>query len=279
MLDIIYDALIDTIKLIPYLFITFLILELIEHKMKNSEKLLSKNRKYGPLFGALLGAIPQCGFSVAASNLYANKVITIGTLVAIFLSTSDEMIPIMISEKFSIIVMLKIVLFKIIVGIIIGYILDLFYKTKLNNHEKEIHNLCEHDNCSCKNNNIIIPSIKHTLKTTFFILIVNLIIDLLIHYIGENNISKFLLNKNIFTYFISSLIGLIPNCASSILLSELYLSKLITIGNLLSGLLTGSGLRILLLFKNNKNIKENIFILSFIYLIGVILGILVDIIL
>ena len=278
MKEVIIDGLIDSLKLLPYLFITFIILEFIEHKFsKKNEDVLSKNKKYGPIIGGLLGALPQCGFSTMAANLFSNKVITMGTLIAVFLSTSDEMLPIMISEKTNILVLIKIVLFKVIVGIIVGIIIDLIYKhNKLKT--KEIHDMCEHDHCSCEHDGIILSSIKHTLKIGLFILIVNLIINIIIFKVGEDILSNILLHKNIFTYFAASLIGLIPNCASSVIMTELYLSNFISIGALLSGLLTGSGLGILLLFKTNKNIKENILILSIIYFVGVIIGLIVDVI-
>lgn len=277
MLDCLLDGLLDTLKLLPYLLITFIILEIIEHKLGNkNEKLLSKNKRFGPLVGGILGAFPQCGFSAMASNLFSNRVITVGTLIAVFLSTSDEMLPIMLSEKTDIVLLLKIVGFKVLIGIIIGYVIDLVYKRKLDDKHKEIHHMCEEDHCDCDEHGIILSSIIHTLKIGLFVLIANLLINLLIYKIGEDKLSTIMLSKNILTYFACSLIGLIPNCASSVIMTELYLSKLLTIGNLLSGLLTGSGLGILLLFKTNKNIKENISILSIIYFIGVVVGIIVD---
>ena len=280
MLDCIIDALLDTLKLLPYLLITFIVLELLEHKFSNkNEKILSKNRKFGPLLGSILGAFPQCGFSAMASNLFSNRVITVGTLVAVFLSTSDEMLPIMLSEKVDIMLLLKIVGFKVFVGIVLGYIIDLVYKRKLDNKHEKIHHMCEEEHCECDHHGIILSSIIHTLKIGIFVLLANLFINILIFKIGEDKLSRIMLNKNILTYFACSLIGLIPNCASSVIMTELYLSKLLTIGNLMSGLLTGSGLGILLLFRTNKNIKENITILSIIYIIGVLVGILVDIVL
>ena len=281
MIDCIVDGLLDTLKLLPYLFITFIILEYIEHKLsKKNQKILEKNKKVGPLFGGILGALPQCGFSTMGANLYANKVITMGTLIAIFLSTSDEMLPIMLSEKVSILLILKIIGFKVIVGIIIGFIVDLIYRKKINNNiNEEINHMCNDEHCHCDHNNIFISGLVHAIKIALFILVANLFINIVIFYVGEDNISNVLKHNNIFTYFGASLIGLIPNCASSIIMTELYLSNFISIGNLLSGLLTGSGLGILLLFKSNKNIKENISILSIIYVVGVIIGIMVDIIL
>ena len=277
MMDCIMDGLIDTLKLLPYLLVTFLVLEFIEHKLsKKNQKVLEKNKKLGPLLGGLLGALPQCGFSSMAANLFSARVITMGTLIAVFLSTSDEMLPIMLSEKTDIKLLLGIVGFKVIVGIIIGFIIDLIYRNKL--EKEEIKELCEHDHCNCKHKNIIVASLIHTLKIGLFILIANLLINIIIYKVGEDTVSSILLNNNILTYFASSLIGLIPNCAGSVIITELYLSNLITIGTMLSGLLTGSGLGILLLFRTNKNLKENISVLTIIYIIGVIIGIIVDLV-
>lgn len=277
MIDCLIDGLLDTLKLIPYLFVTFFILEYIEHKLsEKNEKILSKNKKFGPILGGLLGAIPQCGFSAMASSMYSSNVITKGTLIAIFLSTSDEMLPIMLSEKSSILTLLSILLFKVVIGIIIGVIVDFIFKSKSSHNH--IHEMCEDKDCDCEHNGILKSSLIHTLKITSFILIANIIINLIIFYMGEDKLSNLLLGKNIITYFIASIIGLIPNCASSVIMTQLYLGKLITIGTLLSGLLTGSGLGILLLFKSNKNIKDNLLILSIIYFTGVFVGIVVDLI-
>ena len=232
MLDHIIDALIDTIKLLPYLFITFVILELIEHKLTNkNEKILTKNKKFGPVIGGLLGALPQCGFSAMAANLFSSKVITIGTIIAIFLSTSDEMLPLMLSEKVELPLIIEIIGFKVLIGIIVGIIVDILYKPiKKHKTNEHIHDMCEHDHCHCNEEGILLSSIKHTLKITLFILIANVFINIIIYLIGEDKLSQLLLGKNIITYFIASLIGLIPNCASSVILTEIYLSGLITIG-------------------------------------------------
>ena len=277
MLDVIKDGVLDTLKIFPYLLITFIILEFIEHKLSHKNKeILSKNKKYGPFIGSILGALPQCGFGAMASELFSSRVITIGTLVAVYLSTSDEMLPIMISEKVDILLLLKIIGFKILIGIIVGIIIDLILKKK--EEHNHIHDLCEEDHCKCEKDGIIMSSIKHTLKIGLFILIANLLINILIFKLGEDTISNILLNKNIFTYFLASLIGLIPNCASSVIMTELYLSKLVTLGTLFSGLLTGSGIGILILFKTNKNLKENLLILSIIYFTGVFVGLIIDLI-
>lgn len=276
--EILHHTLLDTVKLIPFLLIAFLLLEFIEHKMSNkSKKILVKNQKYGPVFGSVLGAFPQCGFSVMATNLFNGRVITIGTLIAIYLSTSDEMLPILISNGTSFKIIVSIILIKVFIGILFGFIIDILFKKKNKvmevNHE--IHEICHDENCHCEDG-IIKSSLKHTISIIFFILIANLLINLVIHYIGEDKISEFISNSNYFTYFLSSLIGLIPNCASSVIITELYLSEMITLGTMLSGVLTGSGIGILVLFRTNKDLKENLLILSLIYLIGVFSGIIID---
>ncbi len=276
--DCLIDGLLDTVKLLPYLLVTFLLLEFIEHKLsKKNQKVLSNNKKYGPLFGGLLGALPQCGFSSMAANLFSARVITMGTLIAVFLSTSDEMLPIMISKKVDIMTVVRIVGFKVLIGILIGFIVDLIYRKSLTKKE-EIKELCEHDHCDCEHDGIILSSIKHTIKIGLFILIANLLINIIIFKVGEDNVSNLLLHGNIITYFLSSLVGLIPNCAGSVIITELYLANMITVGTMLAGLLTGSGLGILLLFRTNKNLKENLTVLSIIYFVGVIIGIIVDLV-
>ena len=276
MKDIIIDALLDTVKITPYLLITFLILEFIEHKIsKKTQSALYKYKKIGPVLGGLFGGFPQCGFSAMASNLYAGNIITKGTLIAIFLSTSDEMLPIMLGESVSPLIILKIIGFKVLVGIIIGLLVDLIIKPKKD--ESHIEEICDKDHCHCKEG-IFLSSLIHTLKTALFILAANLLIGIAIEYIGEEHLTNLLNNKNILVYFASSLIGLIPNCAASVILTEVYLSGLVSLGVTISGLLTGSGLGILLLFKSNKSLKDNLSILSIIYIVGVVVGLLVDLI-
>ena len=277
MLDIVLDALIDVLKLIPFLFIAFLLLEYIEHKMSDkNQKYLINNTKLGPLVGGLLGSFPQCSFSAMATRLFSSRVITLGTLIAVYLSTSDEMLPIMLSNGTNVLIILKIIGIKIIIGIILGYIIDLIYQKKLD-YNHEIHDMCHDDDCHCEKG-ILISSIHHTLNIVLYLFIVTLIINIIIYFVGEDNINSFLQNNGILTYFVSSLVGLIPNCASSIIITELYLSGMLSLGSLMSGLLTGAGVGLLVLFKTNKNVKENISILLIIYFIGVIMGYLIDLI-
>lgn len=277
MKDIIIDTILDTIKLLPFLFIAFLTIEIIEHKLtKKSKKIITKSKKYGPILGALLGALPQCGFSVMATNLYITRIISLGTLISIYLSTSDEMLPILISEGASASIMTKIVLIKVLLGIIYGIIIDIIFTKIIKIKDKENYEICEKDHCHC-DKNIFISSLKHTLNIILFIFISTLIINIIFYHLGENYLSKILLKDSIFGPFVTCLIGLIPNCGASVVLTELYLNNAISISSLIGGLLSSSGTALLILYKANKNIKENIFITSIIYLIGVITGIILEI--
>ena len=277
MLDCILDGVIDTLKLSPYLLVTFILLEFIEHKLsKKNQKILSKNKKFGPIFGGILGAVPQCGFSSMAANLFSSRVITIGTLVAVFLSTSDEMLPIMLGEHVDILVLLKILGFKVLVGIIVGIIVDLVLKEKESKEHIHIEDICEKEHCHCSKKGIFVSSIIHTLKICLFILTANLIINIVIFKVGEDNLSHLLLHKNIFVYFLASLIGLIPNCAASVIITNLYVENVINGACLISGLLTGAGVGIMVLFRVNKDLKENLKIMGIVYGVGVIAGIVLQ---
>lgn len=270
--DIILDTLIDSLKMLPFLFVAFLLIELIEHKFSDkTKKVISSSGKFGPLLGGVLGAIPQCGFSVLATNLYITRIVSLGTLIAIYLSTSDEMLPILISHNVAISEIIKIILIKVIIGMIMGFIIDLVYH---NNKKSDFH-ICEESDCDCEES-IIKSSIIHTLKTISFIALITFILNAVFNYFNEDVIKNMVSQNKILTPFIASLIGLIPNCGSSVMITELYLNNVITLGSGIAGLLTGSGVALLVLFKSNKNIKENIIILSLIYFIGVISGIIIN---
>lgn len=274
MQEIILDTLIDALKLLPFLFVTFLFLEYIEHKTSNkSKKIVQKAGKFGPVIGSFLGAFPQCGFSVAATNLYATRVITLGTLIAIYLSTSDEMLPILISRQADMTIIISIILIKVITGILFGMIIDIIIKRKDN--ETEIEDFCHEEHCDCEHG-ILKSAIKHTINILLFLIIISFILNLGFAYLGEETISKLFLKDSFFGPFLTSLIGLIPNCGASVIITELYLNGAITLGATLSGLLTGSGIALLVLFKVNKNTLENVKILGILYSIGVIVGLIVD---
>ncbi len=279
MLDTILDAVIDSLKILPFLFITYLVMEYLEHKTSDKSKnFIKKTGRWGPIFGGLLGAIPQCGFSVSATNLYAGRVITIGTLISIYLSTSDEMLPILISSGTKISLILEILLVKIIIGILAGIIIDFIYtNNKKNKEEQNIHELCEHEHCHCEDG-ILKSAIKHTAQIFIFILIISIVLNVVLEIIGKEKLAEFILNRQILGPMLAGIIGLIPNCASSVVLTELFTNNVIGIGTLIGGLLVNSGLGGIVLFKVNKDIKENIKIISILYVIGVVAGIIIELI-
>ena len=277
MKEVILDTIVDSLKLIPFLLVAFLIIELLEHKLNNKTKsIITKSKKIGPIIGSLLGVIPQCGFSVMATNLYITRIITLGTLISIYLSTSDEMLIIMISEKVEISLILKILLIKIFFGIVYGLIIDKIINKKKKDKETN-YELCDEEHCDC-NHSILLSAIKHTLHITLFIFIITLIINAIFTLLGDNYLSKILLNNSILSPFITSLIGLIPNCAASVILTELYLNSTISLGALIGGLLTSSGSSLLVLIKNNKNQKENLSIILLLYTLGILSGIIIELI-
>ena len=276
MKEIVLDTLLDALKLLPFLFVAFLIMEYIEHKFnKKNKNKISKAGKFGPIFGSLLGAVPQCGFSVMATNLYATRIITIGTLISIYLSTSDEMLPILISEGAKASVIFEILIIKMMIGMVCGFVIDFILRKKHNEKDYEIKDFCLEHHCDC-NHGIIKSSLKHTLNIILFIVLVTFLLNTGIHCLGEENIGKLFLKDSVFAPFVSSLIGLIPNCGASVIITELYLSGVISFASCISGLLTGSGVALLVLFKVNKNKKDNVKILLTLYLIGAISGLLIE---
>ena len=274
------------IKLLPFLFITYLIMEYIEHKTgEKTKSIIKKSGKFGPLLGGILGVFPQCGFSAAASNLYAGKIITLGTLIAIFLSTSDEMLLILISESAPLSTIITILSIKLAIGVIAGFVIDLIGQVlkkkeqgEQDEIEEEIGSICESEHCHCEEHGVFKSAIKHTLNIFAFIIVITFLINIIVEFIGEENLSNLVLNMPVIGPIIAGILGLIPNCAGSVVLTQLYLEQVISLGSMIGGLLVGSGIGILVLFRVNKNLKENLKILGLLYAIGVICGIIIDLI-
>lgn len=273
--EVFIHSFIDTLKLVLFLFLTYLLMEFIEHKANaGTVRLMKKTGRLGPLFGATIGTVPQCGFSAAAANLYAGRVITLGTLIAVFLSTSDEMIPVLLAGNIGWDYLLGIIAYKIAVGVFIGFAVDI--ALRIMRREKSdiaIGELCDEENCHCEKG-IFLSSVYHTLTTGCFIFAATLTINLAIFVIGEENISDAVVDIPIVSHFIASVIGLVPNCAVSVVLSQLAVSGVISFGTMLSGLLTGAGVGTLVLFKMNKNKKENAMIILILVLSGTLFGLL-----
>lgn len=279
-LEILEETIIDSVKLLPFLFITYLIMEYIEHKTSDKVKtIIKKSGKFGPVLGAIVGIFPQCGFSVSATNLYSARVITLGTLISVYLATSDEMLPILITEAVPISTILTILAIKLIIGMMAGFLIDFIIRTvkKETLEEGKIEELCEHEHCHCENG-IVKSALKHTFNIFIFIFIITLIINIVITLIGEENIAHFVSQNFVLGPVIAGLIGLIPNCASSVILTELFIENVISMPVLISGVAVNAGVGLLVLFKTNKNIRENIKIVFLLYFIGVISGMILELI-
>lgn len=276
MIDVISDTLLDSIRLIPFLFLTYAAMEYLELKTgEKTGKLIKKAGRMGPLIGGVAGAVPQCGFSAAASNLYAGRVITMGTLIAIYLSTSDEMLPILISEKVGIGVILKILVMKMVIGIAAGFAVDWCIGIREKQGQEHIHEICDHDQCHCERG-ILRSALSHTAKITLFILIITFVLNLVLYFVGEDALGNLFLNRPVIGQAAAGLIGLIPNCASSVVITQLYLEGVMNTGAMMSGLLVGAGVGILVLCRVNHHKKENMKIIGLLYLIGVFAGIVIE---
>lgn len=262
----------DSIPMLPILYLTYLCMELIEHRAGRKMQLfLAKAHRTGPLLGSLLGIIPQCGFSGAISSLYVGGVVTLGTLLAVFLSTSDEMLPIMISSGVNRSLIFQILAAKFCFGLLAGFVIDILFPKKT----KHIHDLCEQEHCSCEKHNIWIASAIHSLQIYLIIFLVMFLLELIFELGGANILSSLLPNIPVVSELIAALIGLIPSCSSSVLLTQLYLEgELLHIGPLMSGLFANAGIGLLVLLRLNKNKKENLMILLLLYVISVICGLI-----
>lgn len=278
MLDVVLDTLIDSVKLIPFLFLTYLAMEYLEHRTSTKTKRIIKNSgKAGPFFGALLGAFPQCGFSAAASNLYAGRVITLGTLISIYLSTSDEMLPVFISENVDVIFILKVIGAKVLIGMVAGFVIDFAMRRirKDDDVTKKIGHICDHDHCHCEKS-IVKSAIKHTAIIFGYIVVISFVLNTAIFFIGEETLGNLILNKPVIGPLIATLVGLIPNCAASVVLTQLYLGGIMSLGSMMAGLLAGAGVGILVLFRENRELKKSFQILGMMYVIGAVCGIIID---
>ena len=273
--EILLEGLIDTLKIIPFLFLTYLLMEFIEHKAgERAEKFMQRAGRFAPVVGGALGAVPQCGFSAAAANLFAGRIISLGTVVAVFLSTSDEMLPILISGSVPAGRVALLVLYKAVVGIAMGLLVDLALRVLRREPEKiNIDAICDEDNCHCERG-ILYSAMHHTLTISLFVLIVTVAINALVFFIGEDNLGAIMYDKPVISHIIAAIFGLIPNCAASVVLTRLCTEGLITVGTMLSGLFSGAGVGLLVLFKINKRIKENLTIAGIILITGVLFGLL-----
>ncbi len=279
--SLIGDSILDTVKLLPFLFLTYMLMEYLEHRSSTSaQNVLKRSGQFGSLLGGALGIVPQCGFSSAAAGLYSARVISMGTLISVFLATSDEMVPIFLARpEANLITMLKVLAVKFVIAVIAGFAVDLvlkaIYKKKGITQEVKIDELCERDNCHC-HNNLLRSTLVHTGKIALFIFIFSFALNFLVYFVGENNIALLVLNRPVLGNILSAIVGLIPNCASSVIISELYIEGMLSAGALVSGLLINSGIALAILFRANRPRKNTLLIMGLLLAISVVAGIIID---
>ena len=277
MIDVILETLIDALKMTPILFLAYLFMEFLE--LKAGEKLnktVAKVGYAGPLIGSLLGAVPQCGFSGAVAGFYSAKIVTLGTMIAVFMSTSDEMLPILLSSDVELAVILKILAYKIVGACLCGFIIDMALRLLKRNREassSHIHDFCEQEHCDCEEN-IFLSALKHTLKVLVLIIIVSFALNTIFEFFGKDFLHDNFVTLPVVSEIIAGIVGLIPNCSVSVLITELFVEGVISEGAMFSGLMTNAGVGLLVLFRLNKNMKENIFITLLLLVSGIVFGML-----
>ena len=279
MLDVFLDALLDSLKVLAIAFILYVLLSFFENKLVH---LFERNKKLSPLFGSAVGLIPQCGISVVASDLYIKEKITLGTIFAVFFACSDEALPILFSTKNGLIYAIPLLLIKFIFGFSIGFLIDVVYRKTIKEDEVEAshikgccgHELHEEENESKLHEHLIHPLI-HSLKIFLYVLVVNVIFGIIVFYIGEENIINFMMKSTYLTPVFSAIIGLIPNCASSVLITELFILGGIPFGALFSGLAVNAGLGLIYLLKNKKTIKSVLILESLLIITSISIGYLI----
>lgn len=281
--DVLLDTLKDTAEILPVLFLAYLLMEFLErHMSERTTELVRQSGRFGPVVGSLLGAFPQCGFSAAASSLYAGRVITVGTLLAVYLSTSDEMLPILLSEQVAAGTILKILGLKVLIGLVGGLLVDFGARgTRKRRNQKltddmDIHHFCEHEHAHEEEDGVLLSALKHSLVILFWIFGVSLALNAVLALVGEDALAGLFVNWPVVGELIAGLVGLIPNCAASVVITQLYLEGVIGVGPMMSGLLVGAGIGLVVLFKSNEGVKRNVSIVGILYVLGVAAGILLD---
>lgn len=278
MADILADTLLDSLKILPFLFLAFVIMELLEHRANGKiERFFAKAGKAGPAAGALLGCVPQCGFSVLCANLYSGGVVTLGTLIAVFLSTSDEAVLLLAAAPQQLPALFKLLLCKVVIAVAAGYLVDFFGRKRNRQSVGSLHEICDHEHCGCeKHNNIWIPALLHTVKIFGFLLLFTFLLNFLVALLGHERLETLLLHDSVFQPLAAALLGFLPNCAASVLLTQLYLEGTLSFGAVVAGLCTGAGAGLLVLFRENRHVKDNLKIMAILYAVAVVSGVLLQ---
>lgn len=306
----------DTLYLIPFLFVTYLAMEWLEHRTAGkTQEAIQRAGAAGPIAGAVLGAVPQCGFSAAAATLYAGRVVTLGTVFAVFLSTSDEMLPIFLAEQVPLDTILKILGVKIVIGMVMGFIVDAVLRIAQRDKQNlRIHELCERDQCHCTDDcatcednpalvyehhddcasgcthehhhhdhehdhgwkGILKSALIHTAQVTVFVFVITVVLNGVLEVVGEDALAGFLGANPVLSVLASALVGLVPNCAASVVIAQLYVEGVLGAGAMLGGLLVSAGVGLLVLLRTNRHLKENLAIVGILYATGVAWGLAVN---
>ena len=283
MWDAILDAFLDTLKIFPFIFVIYVLIELLEHKTSFTRDRERLQGGLAPLIGAATGIIPQCGFSVMAAKLYDRGLIRTGTLLAVFLATSDEALIILLSEGSRADMIVPIIVIKLIVAVGVGYGANfLLADEKLAvmplSAEDDVHCFSggrEHDGKTDIKVYLVDP-LLHSLKIALYLLIVNMVLGCIIYEIGEDAISSLIIGGPYLQPFITAAIGLIPNCASSVIITQTYIDGFMTFGSCVAGLCANAGLGFVVLLKNGKKLKRNLILIAVTYLISVLVGIFIN---
>lgn len=288
LLAILGHTALDFLKLLPFLFLAYLLTEWLAYSAGvRTRYVVSRGGRLAPIVGALLGAVPQCGFSAATAGLYAARVVSVGTVFAVFLSTSDEMLPILLAGGVELGVILKLIGFKCVVGLVLGFAVDgvcaLLCKkparTQVIDAELPI-GTCS-CGCGCRSEQrgipaVVLGALRHTLRVSLYLFVTMLIFEVVVHLVGEAAIADALSRAGILTVLLSALVGLVPNCAASVVITELWVAGAIPTGAMLAGLLVGSGVGLLVLFRANRPMRQNLMILAALYVFGISVGFLTD---
>lgn len=278
MQEILLDSIIDCLKLLPFLYLSYLVVEYAEHKMsRKTKELIYRAGKAGPLLGSLIGIIPQCGFSAAAAGLFAGGMVSPGTLLAVFLSTSDEMLPIMVSEGIGLSVIMKILTVKVVVAAIAGLVLDLVVEHIFGrrNQMPEHPGMCEHGHCGCQEHGIWYSAMHHTIQTAAFLFLISLVLGFGMEWFGAAGVSRGIAKVPVAEEALFGLVGMIPNCAASVLVTQLFLEGILGSGALFAGLLCGAGTGLLVLYRENSSKRMNLAITAVLYVSGTLGGLIV----
>lgn len=273
-MDITLDAVMDTVRIVPFLFLCYLAMEALEHVAGDkTEDAVKRAGAWGPLIGSLLGALPQCGFSTAAATLYSGRVITLGTLIAVFLATSDEMIPIMVAEQAPLDLLVKILACKVLIGMAMGFAIDMFLRLthRVGAMHFHIHEMCHDNDCECSHG-IWRSALRHTLQVTLFVLAVSFALDAVMAFVGEDALAQVLASNPVLAVLASGTVGLIPNCAASVVITELYLGGALSTGAMMAGLLVSAGVGLLVLARANRPVSRTVLIVVLLWVLGVAWG-------